>query len=398
MKHRLNAFAIAVALHAGPATADIETVRFSGFGTLGAVTTQTDDLQFVRVGIEAPDSDRLNFGSDSVLGVQGNARLGSSAEAVLQVLSRKTPGNDHTPRAALAFLSFAPAPELTLRAGRLRVPAFMLSDSLDINYAHPWIRPPVEVYALNPFADMDGIDLLYRTRTGDVDLELHPYLGRSRVDITESGRASLSMLRGMNIGLSSGALTLHLGYSRARLDLRWGDAQFAVLQSALERLPQGRHILAEMQGSGASTSFTSAGFQWDDNNWQVIGEYAARRASDFVNSAHGWHLTIGRHIGARTPYLKLARTRQDKPIVGRHLSAGLPAVEAFNASRNGSQHSFGAGLRWDVHTNAAMKMELMRTHVDADGWGSFFPTGDIASTRVGDRRINTLSISIDVVF
>lgn len=398
MKNRLTALALAAALHAGPAAADIETATFSGFGTLGAVATQTDDLQFLRVGIEAPGNDTVKLGSDSVLGVQGNFRLGGSTEAVLQVLTRKTPKNNYTPRASLAFLSFAPAPEFTLRAGRLRVPAFMLSDSLDINYAHPWVRPPVEVYTLNPFADLDGIDLLYRTRIGDVDLELHPYFGRSRVDITESGRASLSHLRGLNLGLSRGSLTLHVGYSRARLDLRWGDAEFGVLQHALEAQPEGRRILAEMQGDGASTSFTSAGFQWDDNHWQLIGEYAARRASGFVNSAHGWHLTVGRHIGPTTPYVRLARTRQDRPIVGDALSAGLPAVQAFNASRNASQRSMGAGLRWDAHTNAAMKIELTRTHIDPDGWGAFFPTGDIASTRVSDRKINTLSISIDVVF
>lgn len=395
---RLTAFAAALVLHAGPAAADIESVTFSGFGTLGVVRSDAADLQFVRVGTEAPGSGRLNFGSDSVLGVQGNFGFGNGTEAVVQVLARHTPKHDYIPRAALAFISFAPSPEFTLRAGRLRVPAFMLSDSLDVNYAHSWVRPPVEVYTLNPFADLDGIDLLYRTRIADVDLELHPYFGRSRVNIAHYGHASLSRLRGLNIGLSKGPLTLHLGYSRARLDLRWGDPEFDRLQHALSTFPQGRLMLAEMQGNGASASFTSAGFHWDDNRWQLIGEYAVRRTSAFVNSASGWHLTIGRHVGATTPYLRFARNRQSSPIVSRNLSMGLPEIDAFNASRNNGQRSIGAGLRWDLHPNAAMKVELARSRIENDGWGAFYPRGDILSTRVSGRTVNTLSLSIDVVF
>ncbi|MFT3759607.1 hypothetical protein [Thauera sp.] len=404
--NRLTAFilAMATALAAGPAAADIEAVTFSGFATLGAVVSQEKDLQFLRMGIDNPGTDRLNFGSDSVLGAQGNFRFSGSTEAVVQVLTRRTPTNDYNPRASLAFISFAPTPELTLRAGRLRVPAFMLSDSFDINYAHPWGRPPNEVYSLNPFADLDGIDLLYRTRIGSLDLELHPYFGRSRVDIMEFGRASLSRLRGLNIGLSSGSLTLHFGYSRASLDLHWGDREFDLLQNVLNTLPQGKRILAEMHGKGASESFTSAGFHWDDNRWLLIGEYAVRRSSAFVNSAHGWHLTAGRHLGPVTPYVKVARSRQDSRIVDRQLSEALlpppvaSFVEAFNVSRNTSQRSIAAGLRWDLHTNAAMKIELARNYIDRNGWGSFQPTRDILLTRVSGRTVNTLSLSIDVVF
>ena len=395
---QLAAFATAFVLHAGPAVAEIERVIFSGFGTLGVVATDVDELQFVRIGIEAENPSQTNFGSDSVLGVQGNFGFGNGAEAVVQVLSRRTTKSNYTPRAALAFISFAASPELTLRTGRLRVPAFMLSDSLDINYAYPWVRPPVEVYTLNPFADLDGVDVLYRTRIADVDLELHPYFGRSRVDIFRHGHASLSQLRGLNIGLSRDELSLHLGYSRARLNLRWGDPDFDQLKLNLNSFPGGQRMLAEMEGNNASASFISAGFHWDGNPWQLIGEYAIRRTSAFVNSASGWHLTIGRHIRNTLPYLKLAHSRQDSPVVSQKLSMGLSAIDAFNASRNSSQQSVSAGLRWDLHPSAALKVELARNRIAQDGWGPFHPRKDTQSTRVSGRTVNTLSLTVDVVF
>ncbi|MBP6761820.1 MAG: hypothetical protein KA131_08635 [Thauera sp.] len=398
MKYKLASLAAIIAAHTASVCAANDTLTVSGFGTLGAVVTHSDDLQFRRVGVEAPSTKSVDFAPDSVMGVQTNFRLGDSAEAVLQVVSRESPKNNYLPRASLAFLSYSPSPESTLRMGRLRLPIFMLSDSIDINYAHPWVRPPVEVYGLSPFSDLDGIDFFFRRRIKDVDVELHPYLGRSRIDIIQTGHSSLSHLRGLNIGLSSGALTLHAGYARARLDMRWGDPFTSSLLDALHATPSGERIIAEMQGSDAATSFTSAGFQWDGERWLLIGEYAARRAAAFANSANGWHLTVGRHIGPFTPYLKFARTLQTSPIISDQFTAGQPALQRFNASRNGAQRSFGAGLRWDLRRDAAFKMEFARTRTENDSWGAFFPSRDGATTRVGDRTINTLSVSIDVVF
>ena len=398
MKYKLATLAAIIAAHTASVCAANDTLTVSGFGTLGAVVTRSDDLQFRRVGVEAPSTKSVDFAPDSVMGVQTNFRLGDSAEAVLQVISRESPKNNYLPRASLAFLSYSPSPESTLRMGRLRLPIFMLSDSIDINYAHPWVRPPVEVYGLSPFSDLDGIDFFFRRRIKDVDVELHPYLGRSRIDIIQTGHSSLSHLRGLNIGLSSGALTLHAGYARARLDMRWGDPFTSSLLDALHATPSGERIIAEMQGSDAATSFTSAGFQWDGERWLLIGEYAARRAAAFANSANGWHLTVGRHIGPFTPYLKFARTLQTSPIISDQFTAGQPALQRFNASRNGAQRSFGAGLRWDLRRDAAFKMEFARTRTENDSWGAFFPSRDGATTRVGDRTINTLSVSIDVVF
>ena len=397
MKYKLAALAVIIATQTA-ARAGADAITFSGFGTLGAVVTRSDDLQFRRVGVEAPSTQTVDFSPDSVLGVQTNFRLSDSSEAVLQVLSRETPKNNYNPRASLAFLSYSPSPESTLRAGRLRLPIFMLSDSIDINYAHPWVRPPVEVYGLSPFSDLDGIDFFYRRRINDVDVELHPYLGRSRLDIVQTGHSSLSRLLGLNIGLSSGALTLHIGHARARLDMRWGDPFTSRLLAALPSLPNGERIIAEMQGDDAATSFTSAGFQWDGERWLLIGEYAERRAEAFANSSNGWHLTAGRHIGAFTPYLKLARNTETSPIISDQFTAGQPALQQFNASRNGAQRSFGAGVRWDLRSDAALKVEFARTHIDKDAWGAFFASHNPATTRVSDRRANTLSVSIDVVF
>ena len=163
--------------------AEFGGLELSGFATVGAVYTDHNDMGFSRVGFDQPGDENPDFGPDTVLGVQANLRLSTLTSAALQVRSREDSAGSYEPRPTLAFLSHHLTPSVTLRFGRMRGPFFMLSDSIDVNYSHPWVRPPVEVYGLNPFVDVDGVDLLYRTRVGETDLEVHPYFGRSRIDL-----------------------------------------------------------------------------------------------------------------------------------------------------------------------------------------------------------------------
>ena len=67
----------------------------------------------------------------------------------------------------------------------------MLSDSLLVNYANVWVRPPVEVYSLVPVNELDGIDLFYREQVLGVELEAHPYFGSSRLDLFDDSAVRL---------------------------------------------------------------------------------------------------------------------------------------------------------------------------------------------------------------
>ena len=66
-------------------------------------------------------------------------------------------------------------------------------------------------------------------------------------------------------------------------------------------------------------------------------------------------------------------------------------------SRNTAQKSATLGVRWDVHRKAALKVELTHAHVDRGAWGSFTPASDDIRS-LSDRRINVLSVSVDLSF
>lgn len=382
------------------AQAQAPALRWSAFGTLGAVAVDDDALRFARIGIDHPGAESPDLGPDSVVGVQANLALSEQTGAVVQLVSRENPNGDHTPRIALAFLSHALTPALTVRVGRMRVPFFMLSDSLDINYANPWVRPPVEVYGLNPFTDLDGIDLLFRTRIGDTDIEIHPYAGSSYIPLYKNGRGKLRDLAGINFTVTYDKLMLHLGHGEARLALHWGDEDFVALEGALHANGFGA-VADELTGSHGFAAFSSAGFQWDDGDWLVVGEYARRENRRYVNSAHAWQLTVGHRFGNLLPYAVIARQDQDRPAAGSASLPGSPLgafIDGFNMSRNLAQRGTTVGVRWDVERNIAVKAELSRIRTARQAWGSFFPRSTPALSQIDNRSYNVLSLSVDVAF
>ncbi|MDO9598739.1 MAG: hypothetical protein Q7J47_13545 [Azoarcus sp.] len=391
---RAGGIALVMACTATSTLADAPSIHLSGFGTLGMVAVNQSDIRFIRVGLDHPGAESPDFGPDTVLGIQGNVVFTPRTSMVVQLLSRESPQGDYTPRASLAFVSHSLAPELTVRAGRLRIPFFMLSDSLDINYANPWIRPPVEVYGLNPFSDLDGIDLLFRTRIANADLEIHPYLGRSYIPIHRDGKARLDRLMGVNLTLTTERFTLFVGHGESDLTLKWSDANFSLLTAIVPT-----EVNRELSGNDGYATFSSAGFQWDDGRWLLVGEYARRVNRRYANSAHGWHFTVGHRFENVMPYVTLARQTEDRPITTASVPAPLePYLNGFLASRNMAQHSITLGARWDVRRDAALKVELSHTQTRNDSWGSYFPRGNPAITDPRDRAINMLGVALDVTF
>jgi hypothetical protein len=384
---------ILTALHSGALYAQAENIQFSGFATVGAVHGSSKTLPFARIGVDAPGDQDPDFGPDTVLGLQASYRLSPRSTAALQFVSRETARNDYAPRVSLAFLSHQFAPELTARAGRLRIPFFMLSESIDINYSNPWVRPPVEVYGLNPFSDLDGADVLYRTQLKGMNLEVHPYVGASSIPIIRGGTAKLKRLRGLRATLDTGELIVSAGHAAAELSVqRTAPAVLAFINAMPEQ------ARAYINGSGARVTFSSIGFQWDKDNWQFSGELARSTADRFTNSAKGGYFTAAYRFGAFTPYLSLARQRQDDTLVPDGLAADNNTLRAFNRSRNQAQKSITTGIRWDIDPQVALKAELSHVRTDRGALGSFFPRGNVFAEGLDDRKINLLSVSVDVVF
>jgi hypothetical protein len=406
-----------------PPLIDAPNVQFSGFGTLGAVYTDDSKVRFIRPSTNHPGKENPDFGADSLLGAQANITLGPHSALVLQAVSREDALGSYKPRASLAFLSWAFTPNVTVRAGRVRTPFFMLSETIDINYSNPWIRPPTEVYSMFPFKELDGVDLLVSGSLGGFDVEFHPYFGSSNLSIYQSGRGKLRNVRGANISATRGHLTMFFGHGEADFSLKWKGEDFRLLASNLRRtlfpggpplVVNGEDILRDLSGNDGEGDFSVAGVQWDDGKWLFIGEYNKLRANRYAHHAHAWELTAGRRFGDFMPYVMVAGHSEDRPITSQRVQLAVPVpgaaeqlnagLDSFLASRNLSQKSATLGLRWDFFRNTALKLEFTHARISNRSWGSFYPkelSFDDTSKLdklMWKRSVNTIGVSVDVTF
>lgn len=388
--------ALSPAAHADDAL--LPALQLSGFATLGAVMADRGDLHFYGADFNDPARQRVDYGADSVIGLQGSLRLSKASDLTVQMTAKRNPHGDHRPQLSWAFFRHSPAEGVSVRAGRLRVPFFMFSDTLRVNYAHPWVRPPTEVYSLNPFASADGIDMLVHASAGAWSVELQPYYGGGSIDLLGGGKARLHGVRGINLTASRDALSVHLGHGQGRLAVRWKDSGFRALSAALALAGPAYDTLAdELSGRRGRAAFTSFGVHWDDGRHQLIGEYVRRRSDRYVDSAHAWYLSAGYRAGSVLPYVVLASQRQDHAITSLAPPAALQgAFDAYLASRSDAQRSLTLGLRWDLDSALAFKAQLTHARIGRQAWGSFYP--EEGGRAPGGRRVNVLSVAIDMVF
>lgn len=163
---------IALGMISGQAIADIQ---FNGFLSVGGGLIDTDKRDY-----EGFD-DSLSFDTDTVFGLQTSSQLSDNLSATGQIVSRGSDG--YEAEIEWAFLTYQMNDELQIRMGRLRAPFFSFSDFLEVGYAYPWIRPPVEVYGNVPFNGVAGIDAIYTQNLDTWDLTWQGYLGRFRDDV-----------------------------------------------------------------------------------------------------------------------------------------------------------------------------------------------------------------------
>lgn len=161
-RHRRRAQALApialTALLAAPLPALAQDLAWSGFATLGYARSVDAPGRYLRW-----IDDDGTFDASSVAALQLDARFNPSWSATVQLKAAPSVSSDNrwSVRPAWAFLAWRPDDDWLLRAGRMRVPLYMHSESLDIGVAHSMARLPVEMYSLVPSNEFNGLSASY---------------------------------------------------------------------------------------------------------------------------------------------------------------------------------------------------------------------------------------------
>ncbi len=394
----------AAASAAEPATA---VFSFGGFGTLGVVHSSDDRADFTATSFEPNGAGFTHAWSPSVdsrVGGQLTANFTNGLSAVVQLVAEQNYDSTYKPHVEWANLKYQFTVDFSIRAGRTVLADYLVSDDRKVGYAHPWVRPPVEVYDLAPVTNSDGVDTSYRLHTGDVVQTLTASYGQTSPSLPNIGTADGKRLLLLTDTAEYGPATLHFAYLQGHATLRYVQPLF---DSFRQFGPQGIALADKYNFDDKPVRFFEVGGIYDPGQWFAMAEWAMIDFHSVVGESSAWYASGGYRVGKWTPYLTYAQVKADSNTSdpGLAVSSLPPALAGAAAALNGGlnallgsiavQSTISAGARWDVLKSVDVKLQYDHTRLGAGSAGAL--TNLQADFRRGGT-VNLFSAAIDFVF
>ncbi|MCV2883386.1 porin [Aestuariibacter sp. AA17] len=355
MKKHILALAIASSLSV-PAMAD---VRINGFANLVGGMTSSDDR------VKGYDDD-LTFSEDSSFALQFSGDVNDKVSATAQFIARGN--NDYEVDMEWAYMTYEVSDALSVSAGRLRVPLFAYSASLDVGYSYHWITPPESVYAVS-FSNVDGMRVNYGGFSGDVEYNFQFATGNTSNDFELGGQTA--HLEGKN-ALVFTAEAIYGGFKvrgvAAQAEITIDSPLLTPAFAQLSQIsPSLSDLLAVREDRGA---FYGIGLEYDAHDWFVMGEYTRVTLTDsFYPGEKNFYVTGGLRLGQWTPFATVESSDMNTDLKFLEKTAAFPAelqpaaLQALAGTQlavRSESYRYSLGVRYDVEANLALKAQVTR--------------------------------------
>lgn len=430
MKKTAGALALGGLLCTSAAQAEV-TYNFSGFGTLGAVHSDSREADFRGSIIQPNGAGRSKanmFGVDTKLGLQASADIGNGFSATVQAVADHRADNSYTPQFEWANLKYQINDTVHVRAGRVVAPVFMISDFRNVGFAQTTVRPAYEVYMLNPITHLDGAEVGAKFGVAGGTLRLQATAGRVKLTVKNRGHDDAIQVTGsdrnFNMSYEQGSSTVRLGVNRTKTNSESGQiAQMDRAFAAAAAFPAFGYPTPNANLHDIKATLWDLGYVYDDGKWLGQAEYVrARSEGPSVQDTDAWMALLGYRVGKWTPYggysrmtskeppLKYAEPRNPFPGVAmaQQLVDGINTFDNVINTHN-QQHTLTLGARYDFYKNVALKFQWDRSFKPAMGpsaspggrWtglnrGVFINPTD-AFVR-GAYTVNLYTVTLDFVF
>jgi hypothetical protein len=350
---------------ASPVAVHAFETRLNGFISVGAGMTLQEDQTYITDPVSFNKyENELSIKPDTMVALQSYSKVNDRLSATAQLVGFA--GSDFDVNFEWAYVNYELFNAVDLKVGRIRMPLFNYSSSLDLGYSYAWIRPPVEVY--NVFltslegvsADLDfSLGNWYGTFTG--------YYGETEgTDPETQSYVQFDSILGGSVTLENGSFTLRGSHSV--------DDDVSILR------------LGETDTQPLPMSFSSASAVFDNGTLLLNGEYTMTRFTENLNNDESaWYTTAGIRVGSFTPHFTLSSFEQ--------LPTSTTALGPLGSLKDYTQKvsAWSAGVRWDFDIAAALKLEYTSRTDD-----SVYLPASVAPFRYGDAQ--AVSVSVDVVF
>jgi len=392
-------------------------LRFSGFATVGAVKGGNDTLGFrrdlPREGVFDGDTD---WATDSLLGLQLDIWLTEQLDSVVQLVVKDRLDDAIENQVAWAFLRYRFNPEWTLRAGRIGLDVYLLSDYRNVGFSYLWARPPMEFYLPVAFDSFDGVDLTWAVPLGEGLLRTKVYGGVLNNDFELAGDIvdlKLNPSFGLAVAWESDRWQWRMTLAQNQID---GDGEYfpglSPLAEALESVtplwPEADQYRESLDLRKNKVNYYSTGVAFNNAPWQVQAEVAYIDSQvDVYPTLLNSYVSVGRQFGPVTLYgvLSDASSQNERIVVTPPYIPFLPMESAYLAqlgeflqvafdSADMDQSTLSLGMRWDVRYDTALKVQWDRSWVSQYGAGMW----ELQSVPDNDQILDTFTINLNVIF
>ncbi len=326
-------------------------LKINGFFSSGVTLLDNEDFEFSQLDID----EDYSTSSVTKLGIQMTFQVSDDINVTGQLVAKGV--DNYDVEAEWAYLSWDMTENFTARIGRQRTPYYLLSEYLDVGYAYPWTRPPIEMYSL-PLNNTDGLAFLYDFNVADWNFGTHVYVGEAFGDVESLGGSFRLQNRGITFTAETGSWTLRLGYSNSEVKVAsivsGGSGEELLqgingidgvggLKASIDTINANAALLGldpiasidKLPLDGIQTDYMSAAFTYDNGSLLVIGELSNLAVEDFIQPAgDGGYLMVGYRFGKWMPHITYSRFYTDSDNdkqVQDYIDAAVAAPGALGA-------------------------------------------------------------------
>lgn len=336
------------------------------------------------------------YQQDSILALQGNVDFNEKFGMTVQMVAKGA--KQWQIEAEWAFLSYRMNDNIRFKVGRMRQPLFMMSESLEVGYTYPWVRPPLEVYQILTESNSSGGAMEYRTSVWNQEFEA--LLTYSSIDDPFSNPLG----PGFNL---SGQIIRHrqtllgkfiFGNENKKLHLSYSESAITIEPiGQLTRLAQiygalfNPNAFSDWDVTGTKANFFSVGTIVDHSNWVVMGEWVKRTSNQAaITEQKGYFGTLGYRFGNFLPhftYSNLKTTDKNRRSYSGTFGQFLNPIYSL---LNQDQETYILGLRYDVMTGVDIKLQ-------AENIKALHGTNGLFNINPG-KAVNLYTLALDMVF
>ena len=397
-------------------------IELSGFGTLGLVSTDSEFYGYRRDISQTKGAfeHELDFNSVSVFGLQLDANINNTLDAVYQSVYRDQNDISVDSITSMAFLRYSPHVAWSVRLGRTPVDLFLLSEYRDIGFAYTWAQAPSEVYGMIPYRHLDGLDITYSTQFSDLTLRSKVYTGKSKADISAvdfTEEIKIDNIYGVSLTLEAMNWAVNVRYTEVKV------AQNTSLQKSLSQgisqipdaiWPNSASFAESISLLNRNIKYASISGRYDFGSWQLLSEFTHTKSeSPVIPELLAGYASIIKQYKDHAFYLIAAFTDSDNFDISAlnvntqllsFVPRGLELYHAVNQSMNfyaSNQQTLSVGWRWDIKENLALKLQLDHTKVEEEGgtlWLNKNTTAIPNQLLTPKETINTLSTNLSFTF